>query len=112
MVSEIRGGASYRLRDVVDSLDFNELVKMQQDLASGGFHLRKFLDKVISEKKNLHADHCATCSAPLTPTSRHNFTLVFGPDDFRKKARSEEHTSELQSQFHLVCRLLLEKKNK
>src|SRR5438309_9986213 len=27
-------------------------------------------------------------------------------------ARSEEHTSELQSQFHLVCRLLLEKKKK
>src|SRR6267143_6816928 len=26
------------------------------------------------------------------------------------EARSEEHTSELQSQFHLVCRLLLEKK--
>src|SRR5438309_4181031 len=26
------------------------------------------------------------------------------------KLRSEEHTSELQSQFHLVCRLLLEKK--
>src|SRR5689334_24642535 len=28
------------------------------------------------------------------------------------KERSEEHTSELQSQFHLVCRLLLEKKKK
>src|SRR5690554_7291789 len=27
------------------------------------------------------------------------------------KARSEEHTSELQSRPHLVCRLLLEKKN-
>src|SRR5689334_24154097 len=26
--------------------------------------------------------------------------------------RSEEHTSELQSQFHLVCRLLLEKKKR
>src|SRR5438309_3353108 len=26
------------------------------------------------------------------------------------RERSEEHTSELQSQFHLVCRLLLEKK--
>src|SRR6266568_8542466 len=26
------------------------------------------------------------------------------------RCRSEEHTSELQSQFHLVCRLLLEKK--
>src|SRR5689334_24020916 len=29
-----------------------------------------------------------------------------------RAVRSEEHTSELQSQFHLVCRLLLEKKNR
>src|SRR2546430_9556797 len=30
----------------------------------------------------------------------------------RVEGRSEEHTSELQSQSNLVCRLLLEKKNK
>src|SRR5205809_4609627 len=30
--------------------------------------------------------------------------------DFELLARSEEHTSELQSRLHLVCRLLLEKK--
>src|SRR2546429_1379518 len=30
----------------------------------------------------------------------------------RHQARSEEHTSELQSRLHLVCRLLLEKKKK
>src|SRR6516164_11796783 len=30
----------------------------------------------------------------------------------KRSGRSEEHTSELQSQFHLVCRLLLEKKKK
>src|SRR5699024_11601717 len=30
--------------------------------------------------------------------------------DFDKWTRSEEHTSELQSRFDLVCRLLLEKK--
>src|SRR2546430_12060186 len=29
----------------------------------------------------------------------------------KKRLRSEEHTSELQSQSNLVCRLLLEKKN-
>src|SRR2546422_7130346 len=29
---------------------------------------------------------------------------------FRRDLRSEEHTSELQSRLHLVCRLLLEKK--
>src|SRR6202000_3580292 len=31
-------------------------------------------------------------------------------DDRRRIIRSEEHTSELQSPVHLVCRLLLEKK--
>src|SRR2546422_7734704 len=30
----------------------------------------------------------------------------------RRPGRSEEHTSELQSRLHLVCRLLLEKKKK
>src|SRR3712207_8752248 len=30
--------------------------------------------------------------------------------NFQKQARSEEHTSELQSRQYLVCRLLLEKK--
>src|SRR5215813_15427645 len=37
------------------------------------------------------------------------------PDDARRafaESRSEEHTSELQSRPHLVCRLLLEKKKK
>src|SRR5438309_5964533 len=36
------------------------------------------------------------------PASRHS--------DQTARPRSEEHTSELQSQFHIVCRLLLEKK--
>src|SRR5687768_17679385 len=37
--------------------------------------------------------------------------LERGPQrDFGLAVRSEEHTSELQSRLHLVCRLLLEKK--
>src|SRR6267143_6608268 len=38
--------------------------------------------------------------------------MVQEPQTSSRQARSEEHTSELQSQFHLVCRLLLEKKKK
>src|SRR2546430_5718063 len=34
----------------------------------------------------------------------------FAPQDASESDRSEEHTSELQSQSNLVCRLLLEKK--
>src|SRR5687768_18195675 len=35
-----------------------------------------------------------------------------GPAGLGQLLRSEEHTSELQSRLHLVCRLLLEKKKK
>src|SRR5437870_8228879 len=39
---------------------------------------------------------------------KNHFTSVFR--GCQQKRRSEEHTSELQSRGHLVCRLLLEKK--
>src|SRR2546422_7707616 len=41
-----------------------------------------------------------------------SFTPAAGLISLAQDARSEEHTSELQSRLHLVCRLLLEKKNK
>src|SRR3712207_7422182 len=41
---------------------------------------------------------------------RHPRRLVARPRDRRRRVRSEEHTSELQSRQYLVCRLLLEKK--
>src|SRR2546429_6449064 len=36
---------------------------------------------------------------------------AFNTSLFSQEIRSEEHTSELQSRLHLVCRLLLEKKH-
>src|SRR5690625_6656403 len=38
--------------------------------------------------------------------------LIYNYGGSAPQFRSEEHTSELQSRGHLVCRLLLEKKNK
>src|SRR5690348_17579136 len=60
-------------------------------------------------------------SGPTYPTSSHDATqyssnapLSLSPgvqtDGNPRSHRSEEHTSELQSPVHLVCRLLLEKK--
>src|SRR2546426_8483073 len=45
------------------------------------------------------------CTSPNT-RSRRTFTSA------RRRTRSEEHTSELQSPCNLVCRLLLEKKKR
>src|SRR5689334_1487951 len=46
------------------------------------------------------------------PVSSVRLIVPFVGGGYGSKSRSEEHTSELQSQFHLVCRLLLEKKKK
>src|SRR5689334_24776107 len=48
------------------------------------------------------------CSAMAARYLGQPFDIHGGGADLR----SEEHTSEVQSQFHLVCRLLLEKKKK
>src|SRR5687768_17812189 len=57
--------------------------------------------------------HCGCCrsGAPLRAGLR---AWPDWPHSRRsgRRPRSEEHTSELQSRLHLVCRLLLEKKKK
>src|SRR2546422_4822023 len=49
---------------------------------------------------------CITASFPCVPLACEDY------DALNEYRRSEEHTSELQSRLHLVCRLLLEKKKK
>src|SRR5207248_8944455 len=53
----------------------------------------------------LFRSRSTSTSASSAPSSSH--TWIRSP---RSAARSEEHTSELQSPYDLVCRLLLEKK--
>src|SRR2546427_8296089 len=48
--------------------------------------------------------------APKPPQGRWRIYGIGLPEKILRKVRSEEHTSELQSQSNLVCRLLLEKK--
>src|SRR6266508_2483976 len=58
-------------------------------------------------------DLLALSTIVICPTSRSTPPASFHPEvsiDEEPTRRSEEHTSELQSRGHLVCRLLLEKK--
>src|SRR2546422_3672304 len=61
---------------------------------------------------------CAGCARARKRSARSSASSAAAPLlHVRKRrlgarARSEEHTSELQSRLHLVCRLLLEKKKK
>src|SRR5690606_39529915 len=74
--------------------------------ASDSIFKRFSVDRSVSISARLSLPGTNTCSRTR-----------FGPSAVKKAAssrfsRSEEHTSELQSRENLVCRLLLEKKNK
>src|SRR2546422_8245857 len=49
-------------------------------------------------------------SSGLSLGDAHLLPVLLPAAGLRERERSEEHTSELQSRLHLVCRLLLEKK--
>src|SRR5690625_154139 len=61
----------------------------------------------------VESDPTAVASTRSTPLRNQVPAKTSAPSDFSAgtDSRSEEHTSELQSRGHLVCRLLLEKKN-
>src|SRR5690625_6943468 len=77
------------------------------------------VDRPKSSAAWASAGHTIAMNAAGAPRRGREETLFIRAmrmeDDVNEKAaavpRSEEHTSELQSRGHLVCRLLLEKKN-
>src|SRR5690348_16518591 len=67
------------------------------------------LDVSADGRRGTNAKITAATAASAAPTQRRLESTVRSGAGRR---RSEEHTSELQSPVHLVCRLLLEKKKK
>src|SRR3990167_6450493 len=66
------------------------------------------LYKHFHQNPELSFKESASAARMATELKALGFTVTTGVGD--KWTRSEEHTSELQSQSNLVCRLLLEKK--
>src|SRR2546429_1333337 len=58
--------------------------------------------EIVLEDRGIRVNAQKLCGRPLEEIRSGGLGLHF--------MRSEEHTSELQSRLHLVCRLLLEKK--
>src|SRR3989441_7403432 len=69
-----------------------------------------------SRASKFHGSHqrqvMARAGTPSGSAGEHNYHMRIRTEKHRFYARSEEHTSELQSLAYLVCRLLLEKKKK
>src|SRR5699024_11323137 len=98
---------------VLTGLRKNLVVK--EILNTGIIHsMQKVLEVILEDQQYLEMARILTAEVNLFlyqtennsyPHLHRHYTLTY-------QKRSEEHTSELQSRFDLVCRLLLEKKKK
>src|SRR5258708_31933956 len=77
------------------------------------FRSNAFFQQILERVQNLPGV-LAAGEISDTPLQGNNPTFEFAVEGITRgpSERSEEHTSELQSPDHLVCRLLLEKKKK
>ena len=85
------------------------------DYARPLYHKELFNNTVTMSKCYILLFTCAVIRAvhiELTPDMGAHSLILALCRFISRKSRSEEHTSELQSLTNLVCRLLLEKKNK
>src|SRR2546422_5601199 len=86
----------------IEALTAIQSLLHRQKTDSGGRYVVRQLPYPV-----MNARHCAVKCASMIRTS-----CASSPSFNFAQVRSEEHTSELQSRLHLVCRLLLEKKKK
>ena len=75
-----------KFEDMMEMLDYDELMRFKNDFDSGSVQIKKTLEEKIKKKMKEHEKTCATCSNELNFYKPNNYTLIFGPDDFKKKA--------------------------
>ena len=75
-----------KFRELVEHLEFDELQKIRNDLETGAVHMQRIIGNRIRKKEVEHGRTCSVCMNSIDPFSINNFTLIFGPDSFKKKA--------------------------
>src|SRR5699024_4516199 len=96
-------------------IKINGEVTSEQINEAGAFDNIKVVDNQANEQKRsqwLNKENLKTGMALLILIVALSSIPILGKEHPVVIGRSEEHTSELQSRFDLVCRLLLEKKKK
>src|SRR5690625_6433945 len=109
------------LRALVEGAEFVRLLaKKAYELGAKNVHVN-WADDTLTHLKFKHAKDDVLKTVPKWQVDMEEsfvedgaaFISIHSSDpDLLADVRSEEHTSELQSRGHLVCRLLLEKKKK
>lgn len=76
----------YRFKKFLDSLEHYELTHLKNKIEKGNLDVIKEIQAKIKDHEKKHANDCVTCSNTLDPYNVNSYTIMFGPEDFKKKA--------------------------
>ena len=77
---------SKKVSEIIDMLNYEELVDLQRDLFGGGGSIKQVVNNRIKEVNDSQTKVCATCGGTVNLSVNHEYTLIFGPKDLKKRA--------------------------
>ena len=77
---------SKKVTEIIDMLNYEELVDLQRDLFGGGTSIKQVVNNRIKEVNDSQTRVCATCGGTVNLSVNHEYTLIFGPKDLKKRA--------------------------
>ena len=75
-----------RVHELISTMSREELAELQQHLKTSGDNLLTIIEGRINNLTQEHQTVCANCQIDIDRESTQAFTLIFGREDFRKKA--------------------------
>ena len=75
-----------KFNELLEKLDYADLARLQKDLHSGGADLKRMVNEKVRHAVENQSRICVTCGTAINPFNINDYSLVFGPHDFKKRA--------------------------
>lgn len=74
------------LKEFIEMLSYQQLLQLREELRYNAIGIDAYIEKKLSTIEHAHRSCCATCGNTVQSEIVKKYSLVFGPDDFKKKA--------------------------
>lgn len=75
-----------KINEEIQDWEYHELKELQKEFKNGSQALSKIVSKKIKEYESETGNICPVCNSIINNTKPESFTLIFGPDNLKKKA--------------------------
>ena len=74
-----------KIKEGISNLEYFELKELQKELSNGSQTLSRLVSSRIHNMEKDTGCICPVCSSVIDPSKKDSFTLIFGPNNLKKK---------------------------